>query len=336
MVKEPGNGDFHAELGNLYLETRQPSLALPELQAAAFLTPERPHIYCQLAQAALDSRRRADAVAMLDEALRRAPNCEHALGVKGELLLRDDNIKDALTAFKALAEASPGLAMAHQKIGYLLLSVDRPEEAVTALKAGLKHHPHDVALHALLGDAYSRRPSEPGWDALAEEHLLKALPNNPAALSVHTALGKLYLRRGDLNAARKEYEEALKAPPPPPSALYSLAQIARRQNRLKDAEALLASYRREEAVQRQLSNLQDRAAASPEDLQAHLKLARFCLARRYAVAAERALDAAVGIDPAHREVRELRGQLYRLLGEAEKASREFAVSASLKTANSTP
>src|SRR3712207_554580 len=49
ILLEPGNGEYHADLGDLYLRQRRFAPAVAELQMAAHLAPERPHVYCLLA-----------------------------------------------------------------------------------------------------------------------------------------------------------------------------------------------------------------------------------------------------------------------------------------------
>jgi Tfp pilus assembly protein PilF len=45
--------------------------------------------------------------------------------------------------------------------------------------------------------------------------------------------------------------------------------------------------------------------------------------------AERALESALAVDPANREVRTLRGQVFRHLGRSDKALSENSIAASL-------
>lgn len=330
VILEPGNGDYHAELGNAYLQSRRSDLALVELQAAEFFTPDRPHLYCQEAQAFVELRRRQEAYLALEEAMRRTPDCAHALGVKAEQELRDDNFKSALETYRRLLKVSPGLPMAHQKVGFVLLAVNQVEEAIRELEKALALFPADSGINALLGEAYSRRPTDPQSSEKAIQHLQRAAESNPEAADTHTALGKLFLRKRDLQSARKEYEKALELQPGLATAQYGLAQVAGREGKSAEAEPLLKSYRHTQSLARELSELQTQATANPDKLEVQLKIARLCLQHGLSNPAARALESAVRIDPSRREVRELRAQLYRALGQPSLAAQETAVASTLK------
>src|SRR4051812_11300577 len=47
ILADPGNGVYHGDLGVLTLDRGDAARAIPELQAAAFLAPEYPHVYCR-------------------------------------------------------------------------------------------------------------------------------------------------------------------------------------------------------------------------------------------------------------------------------------------------
>jgi tetratricopeptide (TPR) repeat protein len=330
VMAEPGNGDYHAELGNLQLKANRPDLALVELQEAAFLSPDRPHLFCQLAQTMVDLRRRKEAVEALEEALRRTPDCAHALGVKAEQDLRDDNLKGALETYRRLVAVAPGLTMAHQKVGYLLLAVDQVDEAIRFLEKAAAQFPSDPALNALLGDAYSRRKGSDGSTDEAIRYLKRAAAANPGAPDAHVALGKLYLRKGDLPAARKEYEAALASHPGHMMAQYGLSQVASREGKPAESAALLRAYQATQLLSRQITEMQAQADARPGDLEPQLRIAKLCLQHGLTDRAARALETAVQADPSRREARELRARLYRSVGRQSLAAQEEAVASALK------
>lgn len=332
LLLEPENGEYHADLGELYLSQANNELALPEFEAAAFLSPERPHVYCKLAQCLVELRRRAEALAALDTALAKAPDCPHALAVRGEQFLRDDNLKDALPAFQKVLSLQPDFLMAYQKVGFILLSTNRVEEAIPVLEQGLKVNPSHPGLHSLLGEAYTRRAGDPQADQQAELHLRQALANNPEAAKAHASLGKLYLRKSMFDAAREEFQQALAQQPFLVEARYGLSQVAARQGKDKEAALHLELYRESQAVQRQLSDLQAQAQAHPRDVGYQVRIARICLERRLYTDAERALTTAVQADPGRRDVRELRARLFVQQGKGSRASSEYAIAAALPAA----
>ncbi len=336
ILLEPENGDYHAELGGVYLQAGRYDEAVAALQSAAFLSPNRPHVYCQLAQGLVETRRRADALQALDEALRRSPECPHALAVRGEQFLRDDNLKEALPAFQRLIELQPEFVLGYQKAGFLLLATHQIDEAVKVLEKGLTLAPAHPGMHALLGEAYQRRPRDPQAEHMAIQHFRAALRNNPEAAKAHAALGKLYLRRNDLDGARKELEQALALQPSLAEARYTLSQVAGRSGRRAEAARHLKLYEELQEAERQLAELQARALARPGDVEIHLQVVRLALQHRIPGAAERSLEAAVQADPANAEVRRLRSQLFLLQGKERRAAEELAVASRLPSSGTGP
>lgn len=332
VLLEPGNGEYHADLGDLFLRTGNFEAAIAELQSAAHLSPRRPHVHCQLAQAYLEERRRAEALESLEVALKLTPDCAHALSVQGEQFLRDDNLKDALAAFERVIELAPGFTLAYQKAGYILLATNRVDEALPLLAKGLQSGPADPGIHALLGEAHARRAQDPKLRQLAEYHYRLALPNNPDSGKIHAALGQLHLSHGQLEAAREAFQHALVLQPYQNEALYGLVQIARREGKQAEAAQLQKRYEEGQSFERRLGDLTARAQTSPRALDVRLELAHIYLKAGLLKDAGRVLDAAVALEPASREAREMRAQLYQRMGKAGRASREFAVAAQLPRA----
>lgn len=329
VLLEPGNGEYHADLGDLYLRTGNFEAAIAELQSAAHLVPQRPHVFCQLAQAYLEERRRAEALDALEVALKRTPDCPHALSVQGEQFLRDDNLKDALAAFQQVIRLAPDFTLAYQKAGYILLATNRVDEALQTLQKGLQTSQADPGIHALLGEAHGRRAHDAKARQLAEFHYRLALPNNPDSGKIHAALGQLYLANGQLDAAREEFQRAVALQPYLNEALYGLVQIARRERKQAEAALLQKRYEEGQAFVRRLGDLTARAQAAPQALDLRLELARIYLKAGLLKDAGRVLDAAAVLAPANREARELRAQWYQRSGNARRAAREFAIAAQL-------
>lgn len=325
VLLQPGNGDYHGELGSAYLTLRKPDLAVPALQMAAYFRPERPHVFCQLAQALVEERRRDEALEALETALKKTPDCPLALSVKGEQALRDDNLREALAAFQRVLEVEPDYRLAYQKVGYILLSTQRYEEARPVLERGLKLDPANPGLHALLGEVYAQESQDPGSQQKAEQHFLQALNNNPEEAKARADLGKLYLRMNRVAEAETEYRKALRLRPYMGDALYGMAQVARRQGRTSQAAAYLKTHGRGQRMEQTVRDLQARAMAERDNVSLRLRIARMCLDNGLLQEARRTLDETVRLAPDNRSARELRARWYALSGMNERAAWEDAV-----------
>lgn len=329
ILLEPGNGDYYGELGNAYLESGKSDLAISALQMAAYFRPQRPHVFCQLAQALVEERRREEALEAVGTALKLTPDCPLALSVKGEQALRDDNLNEALPAFERVLKIQPENRLACQKLGYILLSTQRYEEARQVLEQGLRRAPDDPGLHVLLGEVYSQKAQDAASQALAEQHLLKAVHNNPEEANARASLGKLYLRMGRTADAEIQYRRALELRPYMGDALYGMAQVCRRQGRNGPAGSYLRLLAQGQQMERTVRDLQARALSDRTNLPLRLRITRLCLDNGLLKEARRTLDDVMALAPDHREVRELRARWFTLSGMSERASAEAAIASRL-------
>ncbi|MGV3725042.1 MAG: tetratricopeptide repeat protein [Actinomycetota bacterium] len=329
VLQEPGNGDYYGELGNAYLALGKTDLAASALQMAAHFQPERPHVFCQLAQSLVEERRRDEALGAIETALKMTPECPLALSVRGEQALRDDNLKDALPAFERVLQIQPNNRLAYQKVGYILLSTQRYEEARQILERGLTRDPGDPGLHALLGEVFSQMSQDARSQRQAEQHFLKALVNNPEEAKVRADLGKLYLRMNRVNDAEIQYGRAQALRPFMGDALYGMAQVSRRQGRSAQAEGYLRILRRGQQLERTVRGLQARAMSDPSNVPLRLRIARICLDNGLLKEARRTLDEAIALAPDNREAREARSRWFSLSGMSDRASWEAAIASRL-------
>jgi tetratricopeptide (TPR) repeat protein len=325
VITEPGNGEFRGELGTRLLHERQFEPALAELQAASFLDPGLPHVYCQLSECLVELRRREDALSTLNTAFEKSPGCAHALTVRGELYLRDDNLKAALDDFQRAAQLDPRSALAHQKVGYILFQTQQYEAARRAFEEGLKLAPAHPGTHLLLGQVLLRSGGDPNSVEQAREHLEAALLNNPEAWRAQVALGQLYLRHGDLVAARKAYEAALGTQPYLRDAHYGLSQVAAREGNSRGAARHRKYVEIAQRQQQERAELSARANARSSEPGPALRYVRLCLDGGGLKDAERTLSRLISEDPGLREARELRAELYEKLDDPERAGREAAI-----------
>jgi tetratricopeptide (TPR) repeat protein len=329
VLQEPGNGDYYGELGNAYLALGKPDLAAAALQMAAYFRPQRPHVFCQLAQALVEARRREEALEAVEAALKLTPACPLALSVKGEQALRDDNLKDALPAFERVLQLQPENRLAYQKLGYILLSTQRYDEARQLLERGLQRTPGDPGLHVLLGEVYSQKAQDDASQNLAEQHFLMAVDHNPEEANIRADLGKLYLRRGRIADAETQYRRALELRPYMGDALYGMAQVCRRQGRSGAAESYLHLLAQGQQMERTVRDLQARAMSDRTNIPLRLRITRLCLDNGLLKEARRTLDEVIAMAPENREARELRARWFSLSGLNERASSEAAIASRL-------
>jgi Tfp pilus assembly protein PilF len=345
ILSDPANGSYHAQLGEIHLRRKQAEEAVIQLQAAAQLSPQLPHINCKVARALLLDNRVDEASVAMQAALEKNPKCAEAIYTHGELNRRAGETQIALTDFQEALRIQVGFPPAAGGAGALLLAADKPDEARGVLEAGLKVNPADRGLHALLGQALLRS-QDTKVAATAKEHLRKALPPLPgdpvtpegsAEVSaepidvgrIRLALGQLSFRQGDLADARDEFTRALASNPSLTEALDGQAQVAEREGHPEAAANYKKRSAEAAAKQSALATLRAQAAAKPEAVDLQLRAARLALEIGDRTQTAEVLDAAVRADPARREARELRARHYQETGQSIRAAREFRIAYSL-------
>ncbi|MBK1675348.1 hypothetical protein CKO38_01375, partial [Rhodospirillum rubrum] len=249
LDRHPGHGPALAGLGRILLRLGQPAAALESLGAAAASDPTRLDWLADLAVALAGARRPAEAlsaaeglpatpgalgfradrleelgrrdqaIALLDDALRRHPEEAELHRRQGVLLRRAGRAAQAIAHWRALVALRPGDGAAWSSLGAGLGESGLDEEAEKALRRA-------VALAA----------DEPDWTynlahfLIERDRLEDALPLLDAAVArapgrayYHTNLGVCRLGLGDIDGAIAAHRQALALDPDEPEARYDLA-----------------------------------------------------------------------------------------------------------------
>lgn len=117
-------------------------------------------------------------------------------------LLENVQFATAEREFRRALELNPGYATAHQWFGEMLLGLGRFEEAVAELKRAQALDPLSLIINSALGDTLGSA----GRTKEAVEQLQKTLDMDPSFYPAHFMLGQVLEEKGDLEAARTEYE----------------------------------------------------------------------------------------------------------------------------------
>jgi tetratricopeptide (TPR) repeat protein len=219
----PTEAELHHRLGLALLECEQYAQALPRLQKAVDLAPERPGYQLPLARAYARLGDHAGAVRALravvegrpshaevataralaeelEDPFRGFPNAARSRLELGMNWLKNADLPEqALTVFEDINHDYPDLAVVHSLIGACYQRQDDPARAVEELKKAVQLAP-SVGKYALyLAELYdARKRADP-----AQEAFEQALANNPLLEVAYQRLGEMALERRDLPAARR-------------------------------------------------------------------------------------------------------------------------------------
>lgn len=166
-------------LGYAYLERGIPNQAIPAYKAGLAINPNDAFGWSGLAEALSMARKDDEAEKSFLRAIAIMPETpwfHYALGVQR---LKTGKVDGAIEALKRAIGSNPPLPLAYHVLGSAYLRQGKTDEAQRAFSRALAMLPRARETHA----------------------------------AVHIELGKLYLDKGDINAAREEWQVALRFDP---------------------------------------------------------------------------------------------------------------------------
>lgn len=164
------------------------------------------------------------------------PNDGESWYVFGRIKYEENRFSEASNAFIKSLKLSPHSVKAENNLGLVYQALNRSEDAIAAYKQAIAWQaettPQSEQPFLNLGILLLDRGQF--VDALAL--LLKAQAIAPRDAKVHGSLGKLYERQGDLDAAQKQFEEAVKIDPDSAAVHFQLGQVYRKKGMAPEAK----------------------------------------------------------------------------------------------------
>ena len=197
------------------------------------------------AEKALDKKDYAHAEQLLNSAASSAPNHYRVWFDRGVLYSQTDRKPQAIEAYQKSVAIKPELFESNLNLGLLLASAGNKTEAAKYLRAAttLKPAQADTVSEALftVWDALGQvLQGDAPDDALAAYQ--KAEEFHPKDFDLHLAVAQILERKNNLDAAEKEYKQALELNPQSSLALGGLTDIYVAGKRLPEAEQSLRKY----------------------------------------------------------------------------------------------
>lgn len=240
VAAEPNNAEAHFYLGKLAGKRGDNDEAVKQLEQAVALAPKNADYLVELGGAYGDAAQQASVFSKLGWAKKCRTCFEQAVAVAPDNL----NARQALFSFyraapsfvggghdKAEAEAEEirkrDPVMGATVLGQLYVDDQKTEAAFALYEDTLKKAPDNYGLLYGMGRtaAQSGTHLDRGEQALRRCLELKPGPNDPGDFAVHWRLGNIAEKRGNVTAAKAEYQAALKANPDFKMAAESLAKL---------------------------------------------------------------------------------------------------------------
>ncbi len=144
--------EAHINLGNLYSQKQQWSLAVTSYSQAIQLNNNLPEIYQKLGEALLQLKRWDEAIIAYRTATELNPNFPWSYYKLGEALLQLKRWDEAIIAYSKLIELNPDLPWVYHKLGTAFIQLEKWQEAVNAYRNATELKPDLFLSHKNLAD----------------------------------------------------------------------------------------------------------------------------------------------------------------------------------------
>ncbi len=188
-----------------------------------------------LAHELLDEGRTAQAITVLEEAVREIPDSAQSYFNAGDAFNRLGWLERAIVALEKATSLAPEYVQAYVNLGTLYLRQRAVDNALSAFRTCVFLAPELAAGHLNLGVTYKSK----GYVGEALSSIRQALKIAPDWPEAYYNLGGVLTLTGDLDAAAAAYLAGLEHRPDWPEGHNALATLRMRQGRLEEA---LAAY----------------------------------------------------------------------------------------------
>ena len=239
MASNPAYAPLYDTLAIYYFSHKRFADGERVLRQKASNNPGEATFQLQLARYFLDNNRQADANATIEKMLQHADRTPNAYLSAGEFADSAGNVDQAVAYYRKGASGDPAKELTYRKrVVATLTKAKRYDEALQELNSLVAAHPEDVDSRAARGTTLLDTKLTSNLDA-AYADLKFAVTKDPGTGIYHYQLGRALAAKQDLNGARQEFYEAIKANPNDVPARSAGAQMALRSG--KNDEALTQS-----------------------------------------------------------------------------------------------
>jgi Flp pilus assembly protein TadD len=243
-------GRRKAEIYNLlsqaYEGNGQTVEAYHALRTATQIDPKDENNYLDLATLCVDHANYDLGLEIVNIGIKNIPQSDRLYFQRGTLLAMKGQSAQAVADFETASRLEPKKSLPDAARGIVLLELGETSKAIALLRLRAAATPDDYVVQYILGEALNRSGPAPGSPEENEaiQALEKSVRLNPDFAASRAVLGKLLLRRNEIDRAILELEKALVLDPQEASSLYQLAQAHRRKGNLERARELFAKVDR--------------------------------------------------------------------------------------------
>ena len=242
VAKGIDDAKIYAALADVYQAGGFYENAVPAMRLAIEKEPNNDFYTARYGLLLIDAKAPAAAIIRLTEAAAKLPNSGRIRLVLGIAQQIDGRQSDARNSFERALQIEPRSIPAMAYLATSYVEQAQYAEAVKIYRQAVFIEETNAVLHYLLADALLKIPTAD--EAEAQKHLIRAAMIDGTFAPAHAALGKIYARQNNWQAAAAEFEQAVKNAPDSAEAFYQFGRALARLKRTDESKTAFAQYKK--------------------------------------------------------------------------------------------
>lgn len=245
-------GELYNLVSRAYVKVGRIKDAYDVLRTAARIEPEAEEHYVDLAMLCLDLENYDLGLEIVDVGLHYRPSSSMLYLQRGVLLAMKAQLSQAEKEFETARILAPNLPAPYAALAMIWMQTGQTAKAVERLRAEARTRKTDHVIPYTFAVALVRSGIDPAGPEAAEavEALRASIRANAEFAPARSQLGRLLLRRDDIDGAIRELEKAVQLDGSATAALYNLGQAYNRKGDRQRASELLMRVSRLNAEER--------------------------------------------------------------------------------------
>ena len=242
LVAEPRRAELQSLAAQAFNKAGRVKDAYDALRLATTLEPDNDEHYLDLAGICIEHDNYDLGLEIVGIGLQQRPDSWVLQLQRGVLWAMKAQLVPAEEAFEAARRMAPDRSAPYAALAMVWMQTGRTPKAVETLRAESRRRTRDHVVPYMFAVALMRSGADPvGAEATEAVAALKAsIAANASFAPAHSELGRLLLKREDVDGAIQELDKATLLDPDATAALYNLAQAYRRKGDRTRAAELLA------------------------------------------------------------------------------------------------
>jgi Flp pilus assembly protein TadD len=246
------SGDLYNLLGRAHAKAGHVKEAYDALRAATRVAPENEDNYVDLAAICVDHQNYDLGLEIIDVGLQYRPKSALLHLQRGVVLAMRAELGPAEQEFDTAHRLAPDQPAPYAGLAMIWMQTGQTEKAVDVLRNEARHRTTDHVVPYIFAVALMRSGLDPTTNEAGEalDALRASVRANPDFAPARSELGRLLLKRDDVDGAIGELEKAVALDAGSTAAIYNLAQAYRKKGDKTRAADLLARLTKLNAQER--------------------------------------------------------------------------------------